>query len=124
MEYLSDKVTQVLDDYGILYGDIVENGDGTVNIVGVDEEEFDDVISAIEDELGLEVTIIPYDEGDELRVYPEKEEKGATKWALIINGEWFSTHDTYMDASNAALKFQSAIDNEDDAMELLGNFKN
>lgn len=73
-EYLSDKVTQVLDDYGILYGDIVENGDGTVNIVGVDEEEWYEVQQAIKSELGLEV-LVP-DEGhaeldDELIVLQE-----------------------------------------------------
>ena len=64
-EYLSDKVTQVLDDYGILYGDIVENGDGSVNIVGVDEEEWDEVVEAIKAELGLDV-LVPDSDHDEL----------------------------------------------------------
>lgn len=63
-EYLSDKVTQVLDDYGILYGDIVENGDGTVNIVGVDEEEWDEVVEAIKSELGLDVLVPDSDHGE------------------------------------------------------------
>ena len=64
-EYLSDKVTQVLDDYGILYGDIVENGDGTVNIVGVDEDEWQEVVDAISAELGLDV-LVPDEDHDEL----------------------------------------------------------
>ena len=63
--YLSDKVTKVLDDYDILYGDIVENGDGSVNIVGVDEDEWDEVVVAIKDELGLDV-LVPDENHDEL----------------------------------------------------------
>ena len=54
---LSDRVAEILDEYGILYGDIVDNGDGTCNIVGVDESEWDDVVDAIENELGLEVEV-------------------------------------------------------------------
>lgn len=63
-EYLSDKVTQVLDDYGFLYGDVVEYGDH-VNIVGVDEEEWEEVQQAIESELGLEV-LVPDEDHAEL----------------------------------------------------------
>lgn len=58
---LSDRVAEVLDEYGILYGDIVDNGDGTCNIVGVDESEWDDVVDAIENELGLEVEVPDFD---------------------------------------------------------------
>ena len=61
---LSDRVAEILDEYGILYGDIVDNGDGTCNIVGVDESEWDDVVDAIENELGLEVEV-PDEDHDE-----------------------------------------------------------
>lgn len=64
-EYLSDKVTNVLDDYGILYGDIVDNGNGSVNIVGVDEDEWQEVVDAISAELGLDV-LVPDEDHDEL----------------------------------------------------------
>lgn len=64
-EYLSDKVTNVLDDYGILYGDIVDNGNGSVNIVGVDEDEWQEVVDAISTELGLDV-LVPDEDHDEL----------------------------------------------------------
>ena len=55
---LYDRVVEALDEYGILYGDVVDNGDGTINIVGVDESEWDDVVMAIEDLLGLEVELV------------------------------------------------------------------
>lgn len=64
-EYLSDKVTKVLDDYGILYGEVLENGDGSVNIVGIDEDEWDEVVDAIKAELGLDV-LVPDSDHDEL----------------------------------------------------------
>lgn len=63
---LADDITKVLDDYGILYGDIVDYED-RVNIVGVDEEEWIEVADAISDELGLEV-LVPdsdHEEGDD-----------------------------------------------------------
>lgn len=74
-EYLSDKVSKVLDDYGILYGDIVENGDGTVNIVGVDMDEWEEAQSALENELGVSVLVPDYDHeefDDELIVTESK----------------------------------------------------
>ena len=91
--YLSDKVTQVLDDYGILYGDVVENGDGTVNIVGVDESEWDEVVEAIESELGLSVLVPDPDHGefdDELIVREALEEaSSAEKKAYRDGGKAF-----------------------------------
>lgn len=54
---LCTMVAKTLDDYGILYGDLVDNDDGTCNIVGVDESEWEDVRDAIEDGLGLTVDV-------------------------------------------------------------------
>ena len=56
-----DNVVKVLDDYGILYGDVVENDDGSINIVGVDESEWEETRDAIEYELHLEVLVPDYD---------------------------------------------------------------
>lgn len=56
-----DNVVKVLDDYGILYGDVVENDDGSINIVGVDESEWEETRDAIESELHLEVLVPDYD---------------------------------------------------------------
>lgn len=75
---LYDRVVEALDEYGILYGDVVDNGDGTINIVGVDESEWDDVVMAIEDLLGLEVEVPSEDHeefDDELVVIGESLEK-------------------------------------------------
>lgn len=75
---LYDRVVEALDEYGILYGDVVDNGDGTINIVGVDESEWDDVVMAIEDLLGLEVQVPSEDHeefDDELVVIGESLEK-------------------------------------------------
>lgn len=90
-EELYDKVVKVLDDYGILYGDIVDNGDGTVNIVGVDEEEWEEVAEAIKAELDLDVLVPDSDHGefdDELIVRESlKEASSAEKKAYKNGGE-------------------------------------
>lgn len=62
---LIDKVAEALEDYGVLYGDLVDNDDGTVSIVGVDESEWDDAASAIEDCLGISVSLPPRGHADE-----------------------------------------------------------
>lgn len=106
-EYLSDKVTQVLDDYGILYGDIVENGDGSVNIVGVDEEEWDEVVEAIKSELGLNVLVpdLDHDELDNELIVRESLNESmkseVTKW-------WKDVED-----ANKEMKWEFNIDNGD-----------
>ena len=63
---LYDRVVEALDEYGILYGsvEVYDNGH-TIHIFGVDESEWDDVVMAIEDLLGLEVEVPPEDH-DEL----------------------------------------------------------
>ena len=63
-EYLSDKITAVLDDAGILYGDVVEYEDA-VNIVGVDEEEWEEVREAIEAELPGHEVLVPSEDHEE-----------------------------------------------------------
>lgn len=73
-ESLADEVTMVLDDYGILYGDVVDNGNGTVNIVGVEEDEWQDVVGIISSELRLNV-LVPeegHDEDDNELIVTEK----------------------------------------------------
>lgn len=62
-ETFIDRVAGILDDYGILYGDLVDNDGESVNIVGVDESEWPEVADAIRAELGTEA-IIP-DKGHE-----------------------------------------------------------
>ena len=93
-EYLSDKVTKVLDDYGILYGDIVENGNGTVNIVGVDEEEWDEVVEAIKAELGLDVLVPDEDHGefDDELIVTESHHK-SKKYKIIYEDDFITNDD-------------------------------
>lgn len=94
-EYLSDKITTVLDDYGILYGDI-NDYDDRVNIVGVDESEWDEVVDAIKSELGRDVVVPDVDHeefDDELIVYKTKkdeslkEDKDAEEYYIVTHGE-------------------------------------
>lgn len=75
---LCTMVAKTLDDYGILYGDLVDNDDGTCNIVGVDESEWEDVRDAIEDGLGLTVDVPDEDheEFDDELVVHGKEQLG------------------------------------------------
>ena len=75
---LCTMVAKALDDYGILYGDLVDNDDGTCNIVGVDESEWEDVRDAIEDGLGLTVDVPDEDheEFDDELVVHGKEQLG------------------------------------------------
>lgn len=75
---LCTMVAKTLDDYGILYGDLVDNDDGTCNIVGVDESEWEDVSDAIEDGLGLTVDVPDEDheEFDDELVVHGKEQLG------------------------------------------------
>jgi len=54
---LCDEIAEVLDNYGIMYGDIVANEDGTVNIVGVSEDEWYDAQDAIYNELNYNVLV-------------------------------------------------------------------
>lgn len=92
---LSDRVTQVLDDYGILYGDIVDNGDGTVNIVGVDEDEWYEVVDAIKAELGLDV-IVPdedHEEFDDELIVKESLNEGAYDKDKTSYDIWFKDFD-------------------------------
>lgn len=75
---LCTMVAKTLDDYGILYGDLVDNDDGTCNIVGVDESEWEDVRDAIENGLGLTVDVPDEDheEFDDELVVHGKEQLG------------------------------------------------
>lgn len=75
---LCTMVAKTLDDYGIIYGDLVDNDDGTCNIVGVDESEWEDVRDAIEDGLGLTVDVPDEDheEFDDELVVHGKEQLG------------------------------------------------
>ena len=52
-----NKVEDVLDDYGIIVGDIVDNGDGTINLVGIYPDEWEEARDAIKRELGYEVEL-------------------------------------------------------------------
>lgn len=61
---LCDEIAEVLDNAGIMYGDIVANEDGTVNIVGVDEAEWVEAQEVISDELNYNV-LIPDEDHDE-----------------------------------------------------------
>ena len=74
-EWLSDKIAKVLDDYGILYGDIVEYPEHRrCNIVGIDPEEWQEAEEAIKNELNLNVIVPPADHeefDDELEVFEE-----------------------------------------------------
>ena len=63
-EYLSEKIERVLDECGILYGDIVEY-EHAVNIVGVDEDEWEEVRDAIESELPGHDVLVPSEDHDE-----------------------------------------------------------
>jgi predicted RNA-binding Zn-ribbon protein involved in translation (DUF1610 family) len=74
-DFLSDRVAKVLDDAGILYGDIVEYPEHKkCNIVGVPYTDWEEAKEAIESELGLR-TIIPEDDrtefDDEIEVFEE-----------------------------------------------------
>ena len=66
------EIEKVLEDYGILYGDIVDWDNGKINIVGIDPEEWEEAADAITTELGFEV-LLPSGEGydDELVVLHE-----------------------------------------------------
>lgn len=92
-DYLSDKLAKVLDDYGIMYGDIVDYG-RSCHIVGVDEEEWEEAQAAIKNELGLTCTIPDYDHeeyDDELVVYEEclKEALSQDKLSEFRKDEFF-----------------------------------
>lgn len=52
-----NKVEDVLDDYGITVGDIVDNGNGTINLVGIYPDEWEEARDAIERELGFSVEL-------------------------------------------------------------------
>ena len=93
-EELYDKVAKVLDDYGILYGDLVDNGDGTVNIVGVDEEEWDEVVEAIKAELGLDVLVPDEDHGefDDELIVTESHHK-SKKYKIIYEDDFITNDD-------------------------------
>lgn len=76
IESLSEDVAKVLDEAGIIYGDIVEYPENLkCNIVGVDEEEWSEAKEALENELEVKV-IIPepdHDEfDDEIEVFAKK----------------------------------------------------
>ena len=65
-ETVTDIICNVLDDYGITYGDVVEYEEtDTVNIVGVLPEEYDEVREAIETELDCEVSLPSGEEYDD-----------------------------------------------------------
>ena len=61
---LADEIAEVLDNYGIMYGDIVANEDGSVNIVGVDEDEWYEAQDCISRELGYNV-LVPDEDHEE-----------------------------------------------------------
>lgn len=87
---LCTMVAKALDDYGILYGDLVDNDDGTCNIVGVDESEWEDVRDAIEDGLGLTVDVPDEDHeefDDELVVHGKEQLGEGTSTDKINNGD-------------------------------------
>lgn len=76
VEHLSEDVAKVLDEAGIIYGDIVEYPENLkCNIVGVDEEEWSEAKEALEHELEVKV-VIPnpnHDEfDDEIEVFAKK----------------------------------------------------
>lgn len=46
------------------------------------------------------------------------------KYALVVNGEWYSTYDSYEKAQKAQERFLDAIDNDEDAQKEYGAFAN
>ena len=46
------------------------------------------------------------------------------KWALIVNGEWYSTHNSYYEAEKAQERFYDACSNEEDAQHYYGSCPN
>lgn len=65
-EDLTTKIEEVLDEYGLTYGDVVDYpSKNTIRIVGCDPEEYDEVASALYDELELEANIPSGEEGDD-----------------------------------------------------------
>ena len=54
----------------------------------------------------------------------ESLEESKKKYALVVNGEWYSTHDTYEEAQKAQERFLDAINNDEDAQKEYGAFAN
>ena len=50
----------------------------------------------------------------------ESLEESNKKFALVVNGEWFNTFDTYEEAQKAQERFLDAINNEEDAQKEYG----
>lgn len=82
---LCEDIERVLDDYGILYGDIVDNG-SRINIVGVSEDEWEEAADALDDELCLTVNIPPEDHeelDDELVVMVDEITKDSCNYEWV-----------------------------------------
>lgn len=121
-----DKVAKVLDEWGILYGDIVDYDD-RISIVGVDENEWEEVREALESDLDEDISIyIPEEDhpelDDEILVIFNNTQKKNAKYAVILNGEWYATYDTYMEAADAQSRLQAAAETEDDFQNYYGEF--
>ena len=50
------------------------------------------------------------------------EEEGNVKYAIILNGEWYATADTYAEASEMQSRLLSAAEDEDDFRHYYGDF--
>ena len=108
-EDLKDKVESVLEEYGILYGDVVDYDD-RVNIVGVDEAEWEEVFDAIKYELGLDALVPDYDHeelDDEIIVMKEclKEGMGLDDYITVSKqNELTKKHGSYEYARKLLVK--------------------
>ena len=68
---VGEKIEDLLSEYGIGFGDVVDNGDGTINLVGIFPEEWDETREYIEDEFGYTVELPCDPEDDDCIEYNE-----------------------------------------------------
>lgn len=119
---LQYKIESVLDDYGILYGDVVEYDD-KVNIVGVDELEWDEARQAIKDELNLDVLLPSEDDvepEDELVILKESkaQEHSREEYCVLVNGDNWECYTTEEEAIKQARKWFAEYQDKDPVVEV------
>lgn len=104
-EDLTTKIEEVLDEYGLTYGDVVDYiSNKTIRIVGCDPEEYDEVASALYDELGLEANIPSGEEGDDEITVLYESLKEDTKRDLYVNGKYVASSNKYKSNKDFANK--------------------